>query len=125
MPGLENSEYRAVPISFSICAAEMASTTAWIWFVGMLGSKTRTLGPKSGGLTVAATAAADPAVSAGDAAAPLAAPAKDAAVSTDSASTSILRIDLCCDTVDRRERTTFGRAGSRSTDMPCDLPFRV
>jgi hypothetical protein len=35
----------------------MASTVAWIWLVGMLGSKMYTFGPKSGWSVVVITAA--------------------------------------------------------------------
>ena len=48
VPGLNSREYRAVPISLSICWAEMAPTAASIVAVDMDGSKINTLGPKSG-----------------------------------------------------------------------------
>ena len=47
MPGLNRSAQRAVPNWFEICWFAMASTAAWIWPVGMLGSKIITFGPMS------------------------------------------------------------------------------
>jgi len=49
VPGSKRSAYRCDPISLSTCWVAIASTVAWIWLVGMLGSKTMTFGPKSGG----------------------------------------------------------------------------
>jgi hypothetical protein len=64
VPGLNSSAYRCVPISSSTCSAATASTVAWIWLSGMLGSKTFTFGPKPGAGAAAVTrAGSDPALS--------------------------------------------------------------
>jgi hypothetical protein len=42
---LNSSAYWPEPISSSTCLAVIASTAAWIWLVGMLGSNTTTFGP--------------------------------------------------------------------------------
>src|SRR6266511_3509157 len=52
---MNSNASRCVPNWFETCCAATASTVALIWLVDMLGSKTFTLGPKSG---VAAAAAA-------------------------------------------------------------------
>ncbi len=48
VPGLNSSAYRCVPNWFGTCWLAIASTVAWIWLIGMLGSKITTFGPKSG-----------------------------------------------------------------------------
>jgi hypothetical protein len=48
VPGLNSNAYRCVLISASTWSSRIALTVAWISLVGMLGSKIRTLGPKSG-----------------------------------------------------------------------------
>jgi hypothetical protein len=45
---LNSSAYRPVPNCAGTCWAATASTAAWICAVGMLGSKTSTVGPKAG-----------------------------------------------------------------------------
>src|SRR3954454_17825394 len=48
VPGLKSRAYRWLPNWLPSCCAAIASTVAWIWATGMLGSKIRTLGPRSG-----------------------------------------------------------------------------